>query len=242
MKKNIWLLAVVGAVLWGQAAWAQDVYVIVGGGVGTKISSVPYTIAAPGFYYLTKDLTYNGTTNAITVNADNVTVDLMGFTLANGGAPGGTIGIFMTGRANVEVRNGSVQGFYAGVWEQGSGNRHRAINIRATNNSYGILFNGNNHQIKNCNASNNTVTGFYLNAGIIADCVAGNNEFGILIYGPGNVLGNSACNNSLYNFNLGNGTADSIVVDRNSALGLGTNYYIAPATTGVVFGLNSGTP
>ncbi|MBU4448351.1 MAG: hypothetical protein KKD99_07175, partial [Proteobacteria bacterium] len=54
-------------------------------GVGTKITSVPYTISSPGFYYLGGNLTYSGTGSAISVDADNVTLDLMGFSLTGAG-------------------------------------------------------------------------------------------------------------------------------------------------------------
>ena len=90
MKTWNWLVALLAAVLLsGSAAWAQgDFYVIAGGGppVGTKISSVPYTITQPGFYFLTGNLTYNGAGNAITVSANNVTLDLMGFSLSHTGS------------------------------------------------------------------------------------------------------------------------------------------------------------
>ena len=85
--------------------------------MGTKISSVPYTITQPGFYFLTGNLTYNGALNAITVSANNVTLDLMGFSLSYTGSASQPNGIYMSGRSNVEVRNGSVTGFYTGVYE-----------------------------------------------------------------------------------------------------------------------------
>jgi hypothetical protein len=75
-------------------AWAEDFYVIAGGGaVGTKITSVPYIITQPGFYYLGGNLSYNATGNAITVNANDVTIDLMGCTLSCTTGSGITHGI-----------------------------------------------------------------------------------------------------------------------------------------------------
>jgi hypothetical protein len=265
MKRNIWLLALVGAILWGQAAWAQDFYVVAVGGVGTRISAVPYTISAPGFYYLGADLTHTGATNAITVNVDNVTIDLMGFSLTHTGATGNTAGIFMSARTNVEVRNGTVRGFNDGVRET-AGNKHRIINVRSNNNaSTGMSLTGASHQIKGCNTSNNG-NGISVQSGIISDCVATNNiNFGIALgsgtiadclatnnpgiagihlTGPGSVLGNTAFANTARNFELGGaGVPTSILVDRNSAFGLNPNYTISPTTTGVVItGNNAGTP
>ena len=81
-----------------------------------------------------------------------------------------------------------------------------------------------------------------MGSGIITDCVAGNNYIGIEILGPGNILGNNANNNSLYNFYVGAGVATSIMADRNSAFGLNPNYYVPSGTTGILWGLNSGSP
>jgi hypothetical protein len=91
MKRKIWLLALVGAVLLSAGpAWAQDeFYVIAGGGVGTRITSLPYTITSPGFYYLTSNLSYSGSSNGITVNSNDVTLDLMGFSISGPGSGAG---------------------------------------------------------------------------------------------------------------------------------------------------------
>jgi hypothetical protein len=213
--------------------------------VGTKITSVPYTISAPGFYYLSGNLTYSGSGTAITVSANNVTLDLMGFSLTNSGAIGSTCGIYMNGRNNVEIRNGTVRGFSYGVYELGflgNGTKYSVINVRAYGNNYGIWFAGYNHLIKGCNVSNNTNTGLYLNTGLISDCVASNNATGIKVAGPANVLGNVVFNNSDVNCYFGTGVATAIMVDRNSAYGQTTNYALAPNTTGVEWGINGGAP
>jgi hypothetical protein len=245
VKHKIWLLALVGAVLWCQAAGAQsDFYVIAGSsGVGQKINSVPYIISAPGFYYLGGNLSYSGIKNAIVVAVDDVTIDLMGFSLTNAvGVFNGSVGIAMNGRTNVEVRNGTVRGFDIGIFETATGNKHRVINVRATNNVTGIAIGGNNHLINNCNASNNTSLGLQLGSGMITNCVASNNPNGITITGPGSIIGNMAINNTVTNFRIGNATLTSIMVDRNSAFGLPINYSIVPVTTGVIMGTNSGLP
>src|SRR5450432_171554 len=48
----------------------------------TPISSVPFTIGAPGSYYLTTNLTTT-VSNAIVIAASGVTLDLNGFTLSS---------------------------------------------------------------------------------------------------------------------------------------------------------------
>jgi hypothetical protein len=257
MKRKIWFLALVGTVLLSAGmAWAQsDFYVVAGGGasVGTKITSVPYTINKSGFYFLTGNLTYSGSTdNAITISANDVTLDLMGFSLT-GVSPSVTVnGIYMSGCSNVEIRNGTVRSFGGGgVYEDNAnGNKHRVINVRSTGNLYGILLSGTNHLIKNCSASDNTGNGLFIGSGLIADCEANNNTggYGIYMYGPGSILGNTACNNSQYNFRLGNTvpTSNSILVDHNSSFGNPSghnNYFTNSDNTGVlVTDSNSGKP
>jgi hypothetical protein len=259
MKKGIFYLTLIAALLVSiNAAWAQELYVITGGGrpVGTKITQVPYTISNPGFYFLGSNLTYAGTGAAITIAADNVTLDLMGFTLA--AEPlSYPIGISMSGRSNVEIRNGTVEGFACGIVESDAknGTQHRIFNIRVLyNNMYGIVLNGNNHLIKNCTATKNhnisgkVGIGLAINgSGQIIDCLANNNDNGIWLYGPGSILNSTACNNTMHAFILGNGVATSILVDGNSAFGAnsasGGNYFQPSGTTGVVITANnSGTP
>src|SRR5262245_53371403 len=72
----------------------------------TPISSLPFTISAPGSYVVTSNLTSAGA--GITISANDVTVDLNGFNLTAG--PGGN-GVRVSGaRTNICVRNGSVSG------------------------------------------------------------------------------------------------------------------------------------
>ena len=244
MKRLGILAMVLTWLLCSTAAWA-DFYVIAGSGppVGTKITSVPYTISTPGFYYFNRNLNYGGSGGtAITISADDVTLDLMGFSLTNS-ATGFSHGILMDGRTNVEIRNGTVRDFDYGIYEaSSSGSKHSAINVRLTGNSYGIYFNGSNHLIKGCNGSNNLHLSLFIDSGLITNCVACNNSLGIVMHGPGNLLANTAFNNSVHNFDLGNGVATAIMADRNSAFGLATNYYVEPGTTGVQWGINAGSP
>jgi hypothetical protein len=75
----------------------------------TPISSLPFTITQPGSYFLTKNLT-SSSGDGITVQADNVTIDLNGFTLS--GAPGSYSGISegpsSPPRQGWTIRNGTI--------------------------------------------------------------------------------------------------------------------------------------
>jgi hypothetical protein len=239
MKTRLWLIVLTAALLLsGGAAWADDFYMIAGSrAVGTRITSLPYTITQPGFYSLTGNLTFSGIGNAVTVSKNDVTLDLMGFSLTNGGLKGNTVGIYMYGRTNVTIRNGTVCGFYRGIFEEASsGKGHRVINVRAIDNTYGIFFNGSNHLLKSC-SSDSGWTALRLSSGIIADCWAStSNHIGIALEGPGSLLRNTAINSG-YNFFIGKYYTDTpIIVDRNSAVGTDpqNNYFIANGSTGVV--------
>jgi hypothetical protein len=99
-------------------------------GYAGTIDSLPYTIKKPGTYTLAGNLSFSGTTNAITVTASNVVLDLNGHTLT------GTNGyaIFGSGVSNVTVQNGTINGFFAGI-EFESGSEELLQNLRISNAS-----------------------------------------------------------------------------------------------------------
>lgn len=77
------------------------------GAAQTPITSVPFTISAPGSYYLVSNLTGIAASSGIIIAADNVTLDLNGFALIGSGTSFN--GILISGtRANFTVRNGTV--------------------------------------------------------------------------------------------------------------------------------------
>lgn len=240
MKRLGLLTMVLAVVFCGTSAWA-DFYVVGGGGprVGTRITGVPYTISSPGFYYLGSNLSISiSSGSAISVNADNVTLDLMGFELINTAAGvGSSNGILMSGRSNVEIRNGTVRGFLVGIYEDASqtGAKHRISNIRAVANWYGIWLEGQDHQVNACTGANGQI-GIFIGSGMITGSVATNNAVhGIEMLGTGSLINNIANNNVNTGFLFGTG---NVMVDRNSASGNGTNYSAGGAST--AWGVNAG--
>ena len=86
----------------------------------TLITSVPFSISAPGSYYLTTNLTTT-VSNAILINANGVTLDLNGFTISStvaNAANGGTAILISSGRSDLTIYNGHIRG---GVTNNGSG-------------------------------------------------------------------------------------------------------------------------
>ncbi|HZP57674.1 MAG TPA: right-handed parallel beta-helix repeat-containing protein [Dehalococcoidia bacterium] len=76
------------------------------------IGQAPFVISQPGSYYLTGNLTVSAG-SAITIDAENVTLDLNGFTISGSGLFG--IETSSGTKTNITVRNGSVVGFSSGI-------------------------------------------------------------------------------------------------------------------------------
>ncbi|TKJ38606.1 MAG: hypothetical protein CEE38_02575 [Planctomycetes bacterium B3_Pla] len=165
----------------------------------TPISSLPYTISAAGSYYLTGNLTSDA--NGILVYADNVTIDLAGFSMIGPGS-GTSYGIYMNRRRNVEIRNGTVQGFMGsyrqggGIYED-SGTGHRVIGIRAVANGCGIALRGSGHLVKDCTVVENNSYGIHIGQSctVTGNTCYGNHDRGITTYSNCTVTGNTCCDN-----------------------------------------------
>ena len=219
-----------------------EFYVIAGSrGVGTQIKSLPYTISSSGFYYIAKDLSCAAGSHGITISADNVTLDLMGFSLVGPGGAGGHDGIYMNARTNVEIRNGTVRNFtWRGIHEANfEGTGHRIINIRAKDNGSsigigsGISLNGKSHIVERCTAVGNGGYGINVGAGstVTGNTCYDNTNDGIYAYYGSTVTGNTCYSNTIYGIHLGGNN----LVDQNTAYNNGTNMN-SPA--GCVFGAN----
>ncbi len=116
----------------------------------TPITYLPYTVPAQGVYCLTGNLSTNQTGGAaITINKNNVTIDLNGYKIGGLGAgdASGAIGINSTDKINITIRNGIVRGFFTGIQLTGEG--HVIEDVRAEQNlAIGIRAFGNNHVIR----------------------------------------------------------------------------------------------
>ena len=154
----------------------------------TVINTLPYVINIQGIYCLKGDLATNMTSgNAVTVNTNNVVIDLNGHKLGGQAAGPNTFanGIYAYQRLNITVRNGTVRGFRTGVALDGGdftlSQGHLVEGIRADVNTVGgITVVGRGNIIRNNQ---------------VVDTGGGNyGAKGILIYGPGNRV----INNDVY--------------------------------------------
>ena len=210
-------------------------------------SDIPLTINESGSYYFTEDI--NSANNAISVEVNDVTINLAGFTLA-GPDSGTNYGIYMSGRSNVEIRNGTVRDFYYGIIESNtSGQGHRVIDVRALSNSYrGIYLAGQNNLVKDCTASDNGtsatsyVYGIYAGSG---STVTGNTVYdngtsatGTYVYGIYARSGCTVTGNTVYNNGDSAGSnVFGIRADSGSTVTGNTAYNNGTSAAGNVYGI-----
>ncbi len=85
----------------------------------TAITSVPFTIDAEGLYCFTGDIsTTLESDDAITISASNVTIDMGNYTLeaTTTNSSSTANGIYADERSNIVIRNGTIKGFYRGIF------------------------------------------------------------------------------------------------------------------------------
>jgi len=190
---------------------SAEFYVIAGSrGVGTEIRSLPYTISSPGLYYITKDLTCVAGVHGITITANNVTLDLMGFSLIGPGGTGSYDGIYMNGRSNVEIRNGTVREFLRDAIREISvdGTGHRIVDMRIKENgSYGINLGGKSHIVERCTALGNGATGMSVGRGstVTGSTCYENDSYGIST-GFGSTVTDNTCYSNVGGISTGSGS------------------------------------
>ena len=108
------------------------------------ITTLPATLTTQGVWCFQSDLaTSQASGPAITIAANNITVDCNGFKLGGLAAGIGTtaVGIYADGRSNSTVRDCNIRGFYAGVQlgdENSSGHRVEGNRFEA-NTGLGVI-------------------------------------------------------------------------------------------------------
>ncbi|MHC4575494.1 MAG: right-handed parallel beta-helix repeat-containing protein [Planctomycetota bacterium] len=188
-------------------------------------SDLPLTITEPNSYYLVEDIDFTDTLNhAIRVECNDVTIDLMGFSLTGPDA-GGSCGIYMGWRTNVEIRNGTVRDFCIGIYEvSSSGKQHRVINVRVMSNAlYGIALFGYGHFVKDCTAAQNGIYGIYTGSGctVTGNTAYSNDGSGIYAGTGSTATGNTTYDNGSIGIYTGSGcTVTGNTVYYNSNYGI----------------------
>ena len=193
---------------------AADIISAAADEVRGKISECGTGINSPGSYYLTQNL--NCTAMGIIVNSDDVTIDLMGFTLTGDGDQVNDYGIYVNGKSNTEVRNGTIKRFYNGIL---SPNKTKLVNVQVLDNTMKGISVGSFSMVKGCTAWSNGANGIFCGPDsiIVHNISTFNNGSGI-VTGNGSIV---AGNEVSENHDHGIFTGDSCTVSNNIAFGNG---------------------
>jgi len=163
MHRSLTCLALVAGAILSRPALAAESYDNCAG----FITSLPATIATPGIWCLDRDLTTNiASGNAITVNANNVTIECNRFRI--GGLQAGPAttasGIRASNRLNMTIRNCNIRGFLAAVNTNGGGGHFIEGSRFDGNTAYGLVVSSAGSTIRNNQiidtGGSTSVTGF----------------------------------------------------------------------------------
>ncbi len=244
---------------------ANDIINAASGGASNPIASCGTVITASGAYALTKDLDASAGGTCIDVQADDVTLDLMGFSINGPGtSTTNSYGIYLHGNSNVEIRNGTIRGIgFRGIYETNpAGNHHRIINVRVLGSgNTGIYLSGDGHLIKGCTIAGSGSNGIaiYGNSGTVTGCtITGNGGTGIEVGNGFLVTGNVSSANTGVGIDTGSGASvvgntakdsltgagisvgDRSLVDGNTVTGNGFNGIVVSDSCQVVRNTVSG--
>ncbi len=133
-------------------------------------STATYIISQPGSYYLTENFTSNFK-HGILINADDVTVDLMGYRLYSSWAQAGNLdfdGIYIAAeKKNIEIRNGTIQsrygssgivfykGFRNGIYADVNSENVRVLNMQVFRARENGIYLRDDSVVQNCTANYN---------------------------------------------------------------------------------------
>jgi parallel beta-helix repeat protein len=147
------------------------------------ITNLPVAITVPGSYYLTGDLLGPSDSDGITINVNDVTIDLNGFRLV--GAAGSLRGIAVNGvHTGISIRGGSVRN-----WGQVGINAFSAYgthlsDLTVANCASNGLLTGEGSIVRGCTLRDNGGAGMRTGANSrVLDCTsAGNDGIGIMAH------------------------------------------------------------
>lgn len=196
------------------------------------IRSFPYDIGEPGTYVLestvaapTKD------TTVIRVLADDVTIDLGGFTISGPGISGSGVGIDAGGRTNVRVIGGTVRGMGSdGVVV---GDNSRVERVTATGNGGSGISGGSGVIVESSVASGNQAAGIAVGfeSIVTASVTVGNGTAGVLTDDSSIVSRVVASNNGSGGFLLGDAC---LLVQAVSSFNASSGVYFFDGSSGVL--------
>lgn len=142
--------------------------------LGTPISVLPFTISQCGRYFLTECLTGVSGQHGVTIDADDVTLDLKGFSLT--GVPGSLDGVHIApARLNTTVCAGTVRNWGGdGIDSSAPTSFHLRVNGVTIDSNGGAGVHANDEaELVDCLARGNGLDGFTIDrSGHIENCIA----------------------------------------------------------------------
>lgn len=187
-----------------------------------------YIITQPGAYYFTENIAGISGKNGILVQADDVTIDLNGFTLI--GVPGSLDGIAVpSSQINLEIRNGVIRDWGGDGVDAWFGRNSRALGLRTSNNGGTGLRFGTSVGIyppntttgcivRDCISESNGGDGIFVGGGsTVSGCVGSSNTgIGIRAAAGSTVLHCTASSNSNAGISVGAGSTVSYCAATNN--------------------------
>ncbi len=168
----------------------------------------PLVITQPGSYQLIGNMTVATATNAIIIQADNVVLDLNGFTVqGNGGGAAAGIVASSTSARSITIKNGSVHAFAGhGIYLAGRG--HLVTDVKAAGNASDGIYVSQASVVERCTATGNGGNGIETGkACAIKDNVCSTNTVsGILAGQSCTILQNTSTGNGAHGINADQGS------------------------------------
>lgn len=153
----------------------------------TPIRSLPFTINECGSYFLAGCLMGEAGEHGITIEADDVTLDLNGFSLI--GVPSSLTGIRIgSAPKNITVFNGTIRD-WDGIGISSTGDNARIFDLRVLDNAEGINARD-GCLVRDCLVEGNDIHGITIgdNCHIVRNLVIGNGDVGIAATGMGSCI------------------------------------------------------
>ncbi len=185
----------------------------------TALTGGVYAITQPGSYYLAAPM------QAVSIDADNVTLDLMGFAIA---ATGGSAIYFYGTHTNVVIRNGTISSSIGNGVQYASSTAHaRGLveGIRVMNASIGMNLPG-GFLVRNCQVHGCSQVGIKGNGALeVENCLIQGNATGLSLTNGSRAAGNTVA------YNTGEGIllrGTNSILTGNIVKGNSDNYDLAP--------------
>ncbi len=177
----------------------------------TLIDTPHTAITQPGSYYLAANLVATGNSRVIAITADNVSLDLNGFSIIGGAF--NCNGISIQGpRDNVQVFNGTIRdckhlGIYAGDATRCAFRDLVIVGNGVNSTAYAGLRAGSGAVVENCRIEDNDHIGLWVlnDAKVVGNTISDNATKGLYITGTGNYVADNIVKGNADNYDIATG-------------------------------------